>query len=98
MGKTSGVYGRAPPEVRIAYEVAMDLRILPRFSDDGAPEGTVERCLNFDNLAIEPTAVGAVAQHVEVVAADELVEVGEFVDVDEYGDEDEVELFLEEFV
>lgn len=34
-----------PPEVRIAFEVARELRISPRFSDDGTPEGTIERPL-----------------------------------------------------
>ena len=33
------------PEVRIAFEVARELRISPRFSDDGTPEGTIERPL-----------------------------------------------------
>jgi hypothetical protein len=31
------------PEIRIAAEVAFQLRISPKYSDDGAPEGTCER-------------------------------------------------------
>jgi len=31
------------PEIRIAAEVAFQLRMSPKYSDDGAPEGTCER-------------------------------------------------------
>ena len=31
------------PEVRITVELVRELRISPRFSDDGAPEGTIDR-------------------------------------------------------
>ncbi|HEX9710702.1 MAG TPA: hypothetical protein VGB42_12155 [Candidatus Thermoplasmatota archaeon] len=51
--------------MRIAYEVAMHLRILPRFSDDGAPEGTVDR-----PLSVEPTV-----ERVEVVDEEDEVEI-----------------------
>lgn len=94
MGKTSEVYGQAPPEVRIAYEVAMYLRILPRFSDDGVPEGTVERTPEVEAepapeaepLQIEPTSVGRVGGRVD------------FLDPNAFEDEDESELFLEDLV
>lgn len=31
------------PEIRIAAEVAFQLRMSPKYSDDGTPEGTCER-------------------------------------------------------
>lgn len=34
-------------ERRIVAEVAIQLRISPRFSDDGAPEGTCDRALSI---------------------------------------------------
>jgi hypothetical protein len=34
-------------ERRIVAEVAVSLRISPRFSDDGAPEGTCDRALSI---------------------------------------------------
>lgn len=34
-------------ERRVVAEVAVELRISPRFSDDGAPEGTCERPLSI---------------------------------------------------
>ena len=36
-----------PPEVRIAFEVALELRMSPKYTDDGTPEGTIERPLSF---------------------------------------------------
>jgi hypothetical protein len=38
-----------PPEVSIAFQVARELRISPKFTDDGAPEGTLERPLAIHN-------------------------------------------------
>jgi len=86
LSKNVDVSGRAPAEVRIAYEVAMSLRILPRFSDDGAPEGTVERPVGTKEVEIEPTAIGAVAERLEVRTRDEPDE------------EDEVEISLGELL
>ena len=39
-----------PAERRIAFEVAMELRILPKFTDDGAPEGTCERPISVQGV------------------------------------------------
>jgi hypothetical protein len=36
------------PEMRIATEVAVQLRISPKYTDDGAPEGTCEKPLPPD--------------------------------------------------
>lgn len=41
---------RVAVERRIAFEVAMELRILPKFTDDGAPEGTVERPISVHGV------------------------------------------------
>ncbi len=84
MGRNADGFGRAPAEVRIAYEVAMSLKILPRFSDDGAPEGTVER--SAAEVEIEPTGIGSVAERIEVRRAEEPEE------------EQEAELHLGEFL
>ncbi len=40
-------------ERRVVAEVAVELRISPRFTDDGAPEGTCERPLSI-HLDEEP--------------------------------------------
>jgi len=45
-------------ERRIAAEVAVELRISPRFSDDGTPEGTCERgfSIHIDGVPSEEEA------------------------------------------
>jgi hypothetical protein len=60
--------------VRIAYEVAMHLRILPRFSDDGVPEGTVDRALSVEEAEPAPV-VGLAAPPIEVVDEEDEVEI-----------------------
>lgn len=41
------VEGSGQAERRIVAEVAIELRISPRFSDDGVPEGTCDRPLSI---------------------------------------------------
>jgi hypothetical protein len=64
---------KAPTEVRIAYEVAVHLRMLPRFSDDGAPEGTVERAAEED--AGHAPSSPAFSRGFEVVDEEDEVEI-----------------------
>ena len=75
MRKTTEIVGRAPAEVRIAYEVAMQLRILPRFSDDGAPEGTVDRAAGLEPIDLVPAAVATVEPPIEVDDVEDEVEI-----------------------
>ncbi len=62
-------------EFRIAYEVALHLRILPRFSDDGVPEGTVDRPLSVEPVALEPSAIRPVVEQIEVIDEEDEMEI-----------------------
>jgi hypothetical protein len=62
-------------EFRIAYEVALHLRILPRFSDDGVPEGTVDRPLSTGLVALEPSAIEPAVEHIEIVDEEDEIEI-----------------------
>ena len=62
-GKGSGkarAHVEIPPEVSIAFQVARELRISPRHTDDGAPEGTLER-----PLAVHTPKASAEGKHEE---------------------------------
>jgi hypothetical protein len=63
--------GPLPPgglERRIVAEVAVQLRISPRFSDDGAPEGTCDRPLS---IQVDGQSAEEESEH-EVDLTDEL--------------------------
>ena len=47
-------------ERRIVAEVAIQLRISPRFSDDGVPEGTCDRALS---IHLDPAEVEEEGEH-----------------------------------
>ena len=69
-----GEAGPGGVERRIVAEVAVELRISPKFSDDGRPEGTCERALSIHVDAAEPPR-GKDEEEAEqdLAVADELV-------------------------
>jgi len=60
-----------PPEVSIAFQVARELRFSSKFSDDGAPEGTLERPLAVHNPERKS------AHHEEVEEALDIYQINE---------------------